>query len=155
MSEKHGVKVGLAEIAPVIKESLNSGNDVRLIVTGTSMYPLLTPERDAVVVSPCKSIKKRDIAFFERKSGLLVMHRVVKVKKDGFYCVGDNQTVVEGPISYENLLGKITLMVRNGKEIDVKSTKYRAYAWFWTAVRPIRRGVLAAWRKLKRVFKGK
>ena len=153
MSENRGVKVGISDIAPVIKETLKAGNNVRLIVTGTSMYPLLTPERDSVVVAPCDTIKKRDIAFFERVSGLLVMHRVVKAKKDGFYCVGDNQIVVEGPISYDNLLGKIILLVRNGKEIDVRSLRYRIYAWFWTLVRPFRRGVLAVRRKIKGIFK--
>ena len=146
------VRVGVAELAPIIKESLAKGNDVRLIVRGISMYPLLVNERDFVVVSPAVRVKKRDVALYERASGTLVLHRVVKVRKEGFFCVGDNQVKVEGPIPYASLLGVATVLVRNGRELSVKNVKYRAYAFVWTAVRPIRRAVVAVLRFVKRLF---
>ena len=150
-----GVKVGVAEMVPIIKESLAAGNDVRLIVRGVSMHPLLENERDSVVISPATRVKKRDIALFERESGALVLHRVAKVRKKGFYCVGDNQVELEGPISHDRLLGVATVLVRNGKEISVKNVRYRLYAAVWTALRPIRRPVVAVLRFFKRIFKGR
>lgn len=150
-----GVKVGVKEISPIIEETLREGNNVRLIVTGSSMYPLLTPERDSVVIRPATSVKKGDLALFKRSNGLIVLHRVAKVKKAGFYCVGDNQTRLEGPLSDDQILGVATTLIRDGKEISENSRTYRLYALVWLTLRPIRRAVVAVLRKIKRIFKGK
>ena len=155
MQANERVNVGVAEMAPVIKESLAKGNDVRLLVRGVSMHPLLQNERDFVVISPATSVKKRDIAFFERENGICVLHRVVKIRKNGFYCAGDNQVTVEGPIGLDRLLGVVTVLVRNGKELSVKNAKYRLYSFVWTALRPIRRPVVSVLRFFKRLIKRK
>ena len=68
----------LKEYLPLIKEVLQSGGEFRLYPRGTSMMPMLRQGIDSVIlVSPTKELKKRDIIFYRRQSGQLVLHRIV------------------------------------------------------------------------------
>jgi hypothetical protein len=85
---------------------IKNQNSVQLHPIGYSMYPLIVPERDEVIISPLKKkIRRGDVLLFRRKSGKLVLHRVIKVKESKLYFVGDNQTEIEGPIETSQVLG--------------------------------------------------
>lgn len=155
MIDKGDMKVPIAELATIIRPALSEGRAVRFIVTGTSMYPLLVPERDSVILERADKLKKRDIAFYERRDGSFILHRIIKINKKGIWCVGDNQTIVEGPLKREQILGVVTSIIRQGREFSVKSFRYRAYAFLWTLVRPFRRLAYRVYHRLKRIFRRK
>lgn len=61
-------------------------------IDGDSMMPLLDMSTDAVKIVPVtRPLKKYDIPLYRRPSGQLVLHRIIKVKKDGFLTCGDNR----------------------------------------------------------------
>ena len=155
MTSREDIKVPIVELAAIIRPTLDSGRSVRFIVTGKSMYPLLVPERDSVVLVRANNLKNRDIAFYERRDGSYILHRIVKINKKGVWCVGDNQTIVEGPLEREQIIGVVTSINRNGKEISVKSFRYRSYAFIWSLIRPFRRLAYKIYRAVKRTFKRK
>ena len=131
-------KPRMSEIAPYIKEAVKNGKDVRLTVTGFSMYPLLRGGSDDVILSFSKNIKKYDVVLFERKTGEYIFHRVIKVK-DGFLTIaGDNETKKEYPVEKERVIATMKAFIRSGKTYSVDEMWYKIYSRLWLFIFPIR-----------------
>ena len=93
-----------------IEQLLKNGSAVKLKPQGYSMYPLFLPGRDEAVIEHCvpSELHRGDVILYRRVQGILVLHRICRITRDGFYLVGDNQTEVEGPLSPEQIHGKLT-----------------------------------------------
>ena len=140
-----------------LPQLLAQGNTVQFPPTGWSMYPLLTPGRDQVIVEPVAGARLRrgDVALYRRDSGILVLHRVWKVTPQGLYLVGDNQKEVEGPLAPEQFFGRMTAVVRKGKTLPVTRWSYRLLTGAWLALRPLRPALSKAAAGVKRLFRPK
>ena len=129
-----------------IEELLKNGTPVGFKPQGNSMHPTIVQGRDSVIVEPLgdRRLKRGDVALFrrspdaERFPGMLVLHRIHRVKKDGIYMVGDNEKTVEGPLQPEQFIGIMTELIRNGKHISVKNLRYRLITRLWLLLRPFR-----------------
>ena len=124
-----------------VEMKLLSGQSVLIPLTGTSMCPLFVGGRDLLHIAliPIEyKFKRLDIILYRRKDSILVLHRVYKVRKEGLYMVGDNQTEIEGPLPYSQVRGIMTEAIRKGKKITVRDFPYKLYSWFWMLVRPLR-----------------
>lgn len=44
-----------------------------------------------------------------------MLHRIHHIKNGKYYMVGDNQTEIEGPLEPEQIKGKMTAFIKNGK----------------------------------------
>lgn len=138
-----------------IEEILESGKAVQIKPRGYSMYPVIVPGRDEVIVQkedPAK-LKRGDVAMYRREGSILVIHRIWKKDEKGFYMVGDNQTEIEGPLRTDQIKGKMVALIRNGKEIDVREIRYRILCSIWLFMRPVRRPVSLAAAAVKRWLK--
>ncbi len=138
-----------------IEQLLKDGNTVQTLINGYSMYPLLVPERDSAVLAPLQGYAPRrgDVVLYRRDGSILVLHRIWRVRRDGVYMVGDNQTEVEGPLRQDQLRGKLVAFIRKGKYISVDNILYRTYAFIWLWMRPVRHKVAVAVHFLKRLLK--
>ena len=135
------------KVIPLIEEGLT----VPLTVSGGSMNPYIVPERDTVMISkPSFPLKKGDIAFFERMGGQIIMHRICKVKKDGYYFVGDAQTEIEGPIVKEQIFGKVNKIIRKGKPEQKGGFTWFFFRHIWIRMIPLRPFCMKLYGKLKR-----
>lgn len=67
---------------------------------------------------PDRELQKGDIVFFRRKSGQFVMHRIWKIRPEGYYIVGDAQTQIEGPVKREQIFALITKVRRKEKWLE-------------------------------------
>lgn len=132
-------KVALEEIYPVIKEQLESGGTVRLPITGTSMLPLLVQGRYFVTLSRAENVKINDIIFYRRDNGAFVLHRIIGIDDKGYILCGDNQWVKEFGITDKNIIGVVTVINRDGKDIGVDDEKYVKYCNRWLKLFPIRK----------------
>ncbi len=130
------------ELTPFIKEMIQNNRRVQLTVTGNSMFPLLSHLRDSVTIEGCEDYKKYDIILYVRKNGDLILHRIVKRKKDVFFLCGDNQTVIEYPIYKEQIIGKVVSMKRKEKNFTTKNVFYGLYSFLWCINMKIRKPVL-------------
>ena len=145
-------KVGFSEIMPLIDDAFASGKSVKIRISGSSMRPLVSNERDFVYLrKPDAKPKKRDVVLYVRDDGTYVMHRIVKIIGDELFICGDNQTEIERGITSQKIIAKAEAFERNGKYIDCKSLKYKLYSVFWCAVLPKRSKV----KKLNRILRGK
>ena len=123
-----------------IEQLLATGHPIRIKPQGYSMYPLFLPGRDEAVIEHCvpSELHRGDVILYRRVQGILVLHRICRITRDGFYLVGDNQTEVEGPLSPEQIHGKLTGVVRNGKSFSVSYPIYRMLSSIWLFLRPVR-----------------
>lgn len=126
--------VSLSELYPLIRDILADGGSFTLTVTGTSMYPFILGGRDKVTLSPVtKELKKNDLPFYRRADGAFVLHRIVKVEKDGTYTMcGDHQTQLEKGIRRKQIIAIATEYTRKGKHLTNRNVLYRIYRTVWT-----------------------
>ena len=123
---------------------------------GDSMEPMLSEGRDKVViVVPKFPLKKYDIPVY-RKMGHYTMHRIVRVKKNGYIICGDNRDSLEKNISDSDIIGVLAGFYQGEKYIDATDKEFLRYGKDAVKKLPLRltksyikRGI----RKVKRLFK--
>lgn len=130
-----------AELLPLMEEKLNKNLKVTFTVNGTSMQPMIINGKDSVVLGKFTGqLKKYDLPFYRRDNGEFVLHRVVRVQKDGNYtCRGDNQTVNELGVRNDQIIGVVEEFTHKGKRVSVNSFWYKLYCRLWMSVRFFRR----------------
>lgn len=137
---KNKFTASLNDMYPVIEEVLQSGGEFRISITGISMLPLLVQGKDSVAIkSPVLPLKAGDIAFYRRTNGVFVLHRVMKVQKDGTYTFcGDSQYGFEHGISDQQIIGTVTKIFKKDKQINTECVAYKLYLFFWCKAFPLR-----------------
>ena len=108
----------------------------KLIYTnkGDSMIPLIKQDRDLLIIEPANGrLKKYDVPLYKRDSGQYVLHRILKVRED--------------------IIGVLTAVVRDDKEISVNNWKYKLYVHLWCDMFPIRAFIVHAVNKIKRIIR--
>ncbi len=126
--------VNMSDMLPLIKESITVNGSTKIRVTGWSMQPMVYHRRDsATLIIPPERLKKHDVPFYVRDDGTAILHRIIKVCKDGSYvCRGDNQWQKEYGIRRDQIVGVIADFTRNGKTYNVnKSFGYWLYSRTW------------------------
>ena len=151
------VKIHLADYYPLIRETLDQGGTFSLTITGQSMYPFILGNRDRVTLSPITvKLKKNDLPFYRRANGQFVLHRIVKVEKDGTYtCCGDHQWWLEKGLKHDQMIGVATEYVRKGKRLTNKNVIYRIYRTVWTWLLRYRKYFFALYSKAVTLFRRK
>lgn len=146
-----------------IEKLLREENYIQIKPQGYSMYPVLVPGRDEVVVAPVNAhtnLKRNDVVLYRRlkengEKDILVLHRIWKVNNQGIYLVGDNQTEIEGPLNREQMLGIMVRFIRNGKAIEASNLMYRMLTGTWLWLRPMRPMISKIASKIKGIFNHK
>lgn len=128
MRESLSSEFSLSETEELIREVLLSGGEFELYPRGTSMLPLIVQGRDSVtLVKPDGRLFEDDIAFYKRKDGSFILHRVMSVEPDSYTMCGDNQLVLEPGIRDEQIIGVVSSLFVKGKKINVTNKRYRRY----------------------------
>ena len=119
---------------------------------GDSMMPLLRENRDLMVITRKNPgrMKKYDAILYRRPDGKYIMHRILKVRKDDYILCGDNRWQRETGVKDDWILGVLTAVIRDGKEISVEDWRYRLYVHLWCDFFYIRGGILWLKGKLRR-----
>ena len=137
------------EYISTLRDLVNEGHDVSLIVSGSSMSPFLIHHRDTIIFGPVEgSLRRGDMVFYERPSGQYVMHRVRRVRPEGLYLIGDAQTQTEGPLSPSCVFAIVKAVRRNGLLLDGKSWQWRFFATIWLRVIPLRPLIIKFYKKI-------
>lgn len=132
--------------------------DGRLIYTciGDSMYPLIRQSRDLLVIEkPNGRLKKYAVPLYKRDNGQYVLHRIIKVRNGDYVICGDNRYCKEYGITDRHIIGVLTAVVRNGKEISMTDWRYLLYVHLWCDFFPIRAFLLKVKSISQRVKYGK
>lgn len=143
-----------------IEDLLQENSSVVISPDGWSMYPLLIPRVSAVELVAwsyrTEALRRGDVVLFRsEETNHLVLHRICRVKQEGIYLVGDNQTRVEGPVAIDSVLAKMIAFQPNQKNntnwISCKHIGYRFQWRIWMCLRPFR-GIVGRIVHLVKVF---
>ncbi len=121
---------------------------------GRSMMPLLRQRRDLIEIhakGPGRC-KKYDVVLYKR-GDKYILHRILKVLPDGYIIAGDNNTFLETDIKDENILGVMTRVIRDGRQVTSDNVLYRMYVHLWCDLYPARMLLIRLKRKAYRVIK--
>lgn len=144
-------KLGTREYIDILRTVIDEGKEVNMRVLGSSMAPFVVHERDTIYFKrPERKLKKGDIAFFQRNNGQYVVHRIYKIKGDEYYFVGDNQTLIEGPIEKGQIFAIVTRVIRKGKEIRPGDFWWLFFQKIWINMIPLRRITIKAYGLIRR-----
>lgn len=123
---------------PLVKETLELGQSVRLYPRGISMLPMLRQDIDSVLLSPItRKLKKYELPFYCRDNGKYVLHRIVEVGET-YTCIGDNQFQLEPGLRHDQMIAVVTAFYRGEREIRCSSLGYQIYCRVWHYSRPVR-----------------
>ena len=137
--------VDTREYVGMLKELTEEGREVSMLIAGSSMSPFLIHERDMIYFKkPDRELKKGDMVFFQRRSGQSIMHRIWKVRPEGYYIVGDAQTQIEGPVERDQIFARITKVRRKGKWLEPGDFWWEFFEHVWLHMIPLRH-VLMRW----------
>ena len=122
---------------------------VTFVVRGFSMRPFLEDGRDKVILVPPREPKVGDVVLAEVREQTYALHRVIKIK-DGVYTMrGDgNPLRMTEEFTYDKIIGLAEAFIRKGKRVSVDSRKWRCYSACWSALKPLRRIILAIYRRI-------
>ena len=146
-------KTDIDALMPIVLESVNSGNDARIKISGFSMYPLVTSWRDSVLLTKASEVKKGDVPLIKRPDGSYVLHRVVKIKEGKYGLRGDYEQKIEYPVSPDDVVAVAKGFDRNEKFISCESAGYKLYKAFWMNtvwLRPVMLKALAIFTSKKK-----
>ena len=119
----------LDEYIPLIREVVESGGEFRMYPRGTSMLPLLRQGKDSVALVKAEAVHRGDILLYQRANGQYVLHRVVRVRRDGtIWFSGDNHLPIEKGIAFEQIIASVSAVFRDKKRKSSAALKMRIYA---------------------------
>lgn len=147
-------QVDTREYVSVLKGLVEEGHEVSLLIAGSSMSPFLIHQRDYIYFKqPDRMLKKGDMVFYQRDSGQYVMHRILRVKEDGYYIVGDAQQEVEGPVRRDQIFALITKVQRKGKWLEPGDLVWEFFEHVWIHMIPLRGITIKAYGWIYKVRK--
>ena len=123
------------------EEELEKNGTLVFTNRGVSMMPLLRQDRDLMVIEKKgpERCRKYDVVLFKRGQKY-VLHRILKVREQDYYIVGDNCRKGEY-VKDEQILGILTQVVRDGKTITPEDPDYQRYVHLWCDLYPLRAGL--------------
>ena len=107
-------------LVQLLRSVLSKGAFVRFRAKGFSMTPFIKNE-DIITLSPLKTVSPNIgdvIAIVLRDADKLCVHRVVGKRGDRFLTKGDNSSDTDGAVPKDSILGFVTRVERNGKEVS-------------------------------------
>ena len=143
------IQVDTREYVSALKELVEQGREVSMTISGNSMSPFMVHQRDMILFKqPDRPLKRGDMVFYERPSGQYVMHRICRVKPEGYYIVGDAQWLIEGPVAREQIFAVITKVRRKGQWIGPDDRVWKFFEHVWLRLIPCRRFLVTVYTRL-------
>lgn len=138
-----------AEFLPEIVKMLREGHTVTLRLRGYSMRPFLENDRDKALFTHPQQVRVGDPVLAEIAPRHFVLHRIIRIEGNHVTLRGDGNLNNE-ECQLENVVGAVVGFYRKGRStLDrTDGRKWRTYSWLWMHLSPIRRWLLALYRRI-------
>ena len=149
--DSKGLKMQLpnAVLIPEIIRLLEEGHTVTLRLRGISMRPFLENDRDVALLTKSKETKVGDPVLAEVSPKHYVFHRVIAINGERVTLRGDGNLSEEHCLLKDVKAGAIGFYRKGRDTLDrTDERKWKAYSFLWTHLYPIRRYLLAIYRRL-------
>ena len=128
---------------------VREGVSVTLPVNGNSMLPFIIGGRESVILKRAGLVDVGDVVLAWVDGCRYVVHRIIRIDGEHITLMGDGNIVGTEHCTVGDIKAIVTHVVdANGKihDINNKWRRRAAKVWFW--IRPIRRYILAIYRRL-------
>lgn len=133
-----------------ILKLIGEGHSVKMTIKGRSMRPFIEHNRDQVVLVKIDGFSVGDVVLAKTIEKGYVIHRISKLDETQCVLRGDGN-LDEEHCEKEDIVAKVSSVVRKGHNYDTNGKIWRAYSWCWVSLLPVRRYLLAAYRLLAKV----
>lgn len=144
------------KLFPHIVEMINAGHTVTLRLRGYSMRPFLEDGRDNALLCKPTTVSCGDVVLAEIRSGVYVLHRIVRLEGDNVTLRGDGNLGTE-QCHRADIRAFALAFYRKGRSVPdyTSGRKWRVYSALWTRLLPIRRYLLFVYRVWLKVWSKK
>ena len=136
----------------IIEEAIrlaDEGISVTLPVNGCSMLPFIIGGRESVILQKPAKPKVGDVVLAWVDDNRYVMHRIIAIEDDKVTLMGDGNLKATEHCVIDDIKAKATHVVSaNEKSHDLYTPRRQWAAKVWYSLRPLRRYLLAIYRRL-------
>lgn len=138
-----------AQLLPEVINLIEEGHSVTLQLRGFSMRPFLEDKRDKALLTKATNIKVGDPVLAEITPKHYVLHRIIKIDGTDVTLRGDGNLGTEH-CKLEDIKASVIGFYRKGRNIldRTDEKKWKLYSKIWMCLYPIRRYLLAAYRRI-------
>lgn len=129
---------------------IDAGGTAVICPKGVSMHPFIREKRDRVVLAEPCDLRKYDVVLAHLENGRYVLHRIIDVDGEDITLMGDGNIAGVERCSRKDIEAKAECLLRNGRTIRLDGRMQFLKAWAWRNLLPIRRYLLAIYRRLYR-----
>ncbi len=146
---KDAITIANAVLFPEIIKFLNEGRTITLPLKGFSMRPFLEDGRDKALLTKVNQPKVGEPVLAEISPGHYVLHRLVRIDGDRVTLLGDGNLAPEH-CRLADIRASVVGFYRKGRtKLDpIDGRKWKTYSWWWMRLRPVRRWLLAFYRRI-------
>ena len=137
-----------AELIPAIGKLVEEGQEVIFKPKGMSMLPFIRGGRDSVLLRKADELKVGDIALAEISEGRYVLHRIEMIEGETIVLMGDGNLVGRERCRREDVMAIAVKIIKGSREIDCQSPGHLRNAEIWKRLLPVRRYLLAIYRRI-------
>lgn len=143
------IKLSNAEFLPEIVKLMDEGHTVTLRLRGFSMRPFLEDNRDKALMTKATNPKVGDPVLAEVDPKHFVLHRIIAIDGDHVTLRGDGNLNDEH-CTLADVKGTVIGFYRKGRTTLDRPDgwKWRTYSFFWMRLYPVRRYLLAFYRRI-------
>lgn len=136
-------------LIPEVARNVAEGHTVTLPLKGFSMRPFLEDGRDKAMLTKVGELHVGDPVIAYTSDHRYVLHRIVKMEGDEITLLGDGNLGTEHCRRKDVLCAVIGFYRKGRSKLDrTDGLKWRCYSWLWMRLRPVRRYLLAAYRRI-------
>jgi len=134
---------------PEVIKLLEDGHTVTIRLKGFSMRPFLENNRDKGLLERATNPQVNDVVLAETPPKHYVLHRIIKIDGDIVTLRGDGNLNNE-ICRLSDIKGKAIGFYRKGRQTldSTNGRKWKIYSWIWVRLFPIRRYLLAFYRRI-------
>lgn len=137
------------ELLPAVIKLLEEGHTVTLPLRGYSMRPFLEDMRDKALLQKPSDICVGDAVLAEIGPRHYVLHRIVDIQGQQVTLRGDGNLNTEHCLLNDIKATAIGFYRKGRSSLDsTKGRKWLIYSWFWMRLLPLRRYLLAFYRRI-------
>ena len=138
----HELTIDRHDFNALATDVLQPNNRLRFRAYGASMYPFIK-NGDIVEVRPvhASAIRRGDVILCRRPDDRLLVHRVVRVRREAGRLVtqGDAVPDADETICFEDVLGRLIAVERGNRRIDLCHPLPRLAGTLWVELSPFSR----------------
>lgn len=128
---------------------VDDGVSVTFPVKGTSMLPFIIGGKESVILQKASKINVGDVVLAWVDGCRYVVHRVISIDGEQVVLMGDGNIVGVEHCSLNDVKALATHVVsRKGRKRDLYAPWRQRASRLWWHLRPVRRYVLAIYRRL-------